>query len=52
MAKANWEGKGSASLASYTSAFPSITEGRQDRNSNRAVTWMQELMPGTGEGTA
>ena len=28
----------------YTSALLFITEGSQDRNSNRAGTWRQELM--------
>jgi hypothetical protein len=30
---------------SYISTVQSISEGSQDRNSNRTGTWRQELMP-------
>ena len=35
----------------YTSTLLFITEGSQDRNSNRAGTWRQELMEGPCRGT-
>jgi hypothetical protein len=36
-----WKGKG---LLGFCSHITAIIEGRQDRNSNRAETWRQELM--------
>ena len=36
----------------YTSALLFITEGSQDRNSNRAGTWRQELMQRPWKGAA
>ena len=36
----------------YTSTLPFTTEGSQDRNSNRAGSWRQELMQQPGRGAA